>query len=267
MKRVTLVTLVFLMSVSLVYGAQGGVKKRKALPHEYGMVVLNNHAYQAGMPPVTFDHWLHRQHYTCRLCHVDIGFGMIAGTTNLRAIDNKKGFFCGTCHNGRYMLHNKVVFSACDPDYVPGSTNMENCYKCHTTGSNPAREAAFHLLSGRMPSEKFGNGINWELAETSGRIKLNDRIAGVSTTSDMLIEPDFTIKSKSHGMPDIIFSHAKHTVWNGCEVCHPDIFLGIKTGETKYTMIDLFQGRYCGACHDKVAFPQTDCKRCHAKPM
>ena len=99
-------------------------------------------------------------------------------------------------------------------------------------------------------------------------IKLIDYLEGVSTKKAKLkVQQDFAIKSKVEGMPDIIFSHNKHTVWSGCELCHPDIFMGIKKGTTKYSMVDLFEGRYCGVCHDKVAFPQTDCQRCHSTPV
>jgi c(7)-type cytochrome triheme protein len=118
-----------------------------------------------------------------------------------------------------------------------------------------------------MPKETFGNGINWEKAEVDGSIKLTDYLEGVSVKkAKFKIQQDFSIKPKTEGMPDIIFSHTKHTVWNGCELCHPDIFIGIKKGTTNYSMVELFEGKYCGACHDKVAFPLTDCQRCHSKP-
>ena len=34
-------------------------------------------------------------------------------------------------------------------------------------------------------------------------------------------------------MSEIIFSHKKHTVWNGCELCHPEIF-NIQKKTTKH---------------------------------
>ena len=57
---------------------------------------------------------------------------------------------------------------------------------------------------------------------------------------------DFELGAKVEGMPDIIFSHRKHTVWNGCELCHPEIFIGIKKGITEYSMVEIFDGKYCG---------------------
>jgi c(7)-type cytochrome triheme protein len=41
----------------------------------------------------------------------------------------------------------------------------------------------------------------------------------------------------------------------------------VKKGTTKYSMVDIFEGKYCGVCHVNVAFPMTDCQRCHAKPV
>ena len=81
------------------------------------------------------------------------------------------------------------------------------------------------------------------------------------------LEKDFALDAKLESMPAIIFSHKKHTVWNGCELCHPEIFLGVKKGSTKYSMEEIFEGRYCGVCHTNVAFPLLDCQRCHARPV
>ncbi|RME69400.1 MAG: hypothetical protein D6778_00550, partial [Nitrospirae bacterium] len=54
--------------------------------------------------------------------------------------------------------------------------------------------------------------------------------------------------------------------WNGCELCHPDIF-GVKKGATHYSMQDIFNGKFCGACHGKVAFALYDCRLCHTKDV
>jgi c(7)-type cytochrome triheme protein len=41
----------------------------------------------------------------------------------------------------------------------------------------------------------------------------------------------------------------------------------VKKGATKYSMVEIFDGKYCGACHMTVAFPLTDCGRCHTRPV
>lgn len=265
MKKLWCVMIVLMTAVSVAWAS--GTKKRRLPPYEFGSVTINNYSQQFGMPPVVFDHWLHRKEFTCRLCHVDIGFGMTAGSTRIRAVDNMKGYFCGTCHNGKVNSGKKRVFEACTKEYGRDDYNGR-CIKCHTLEKNAAKEEAFYRFADGMPKERFGNGINWEKAEEDGLIKPLDQLEGVSINKAKLkIQPDFALKAKVDGMPDIIFSHRKHTVWNGCELCHPDIFIGIKKGTSKYTMVELFEGKYCGVCHDKVAFPQTDCQRCHSKPV
>src|SRR6266542_3460335 len=54
-----------------------GMKPRDA--PEYGSVLLDRRASRAGVPPVTFDHWRHRARFSCRVCHVDVGFAMARG--------------------------------------------------------------------------------------------------------------------------------------------------------------------------------------------
>src|ERR1035437_2889652 len=100
MRRILIIVLALLIGTGVCWAAQG-MKKKKPLPYEFGSVSINNYSQQAGMPPAVFAHGVHRRYYPCRLCHVDIGFGMTAGSTKIRSTDNMKGYFCGTCHNGR----------------------------------------------------------------------------------------------------------------------------------------------------------------------
>ncbi len=265
MKKVFFVVCGLLVIAGLGWG-QTGVKKKRALPHEFGNVVIGMYSEKAGLAPVVFNHWLHRSIYTCRLCHVDIAFGMKAESTNIRASDNKKGFYCGTCHNGRMKYDNKPIFASCELSYM--QEDVKRCERCHSLGKNVAAEYDFYVVTKNYPKERFGNGIDWEMAEKDGHIKLIDTIEGVSVKrKPMAVQKDFTLNPKVAGMPDIIYSHTKHTVWCGCELCHPEIFVGVKKGLTKYSMADIYEGKYCGVCHIKVAFPLLDCQRCHTKPV
>ena len=110
--------------------------------------------------------------------------------------------------------------------------------------------------------------MDWEAAEAAKAIRPVDFVEGLSMRRPaMPVQKDFALSGKLQGIPDIIFSHAKHTVWIGCEGCHPEIFKGVKRGSTTYTMAEIFDGKYCGACHVSVAFPTLDCQRCHSKPV
>ena len=120
MKRIAIA--LFLIA-PLAFGQGTGVRKRRPLPNEFGNVVMNNFSEKNGMAPVVFSHWVHRAKYTCRLCHVDIGFAMEAGGTRIKESDNQKGFYCGACHNG------KTAFSA--EVRKAGAQDVKNCDRCH----------------------------------------------------------------------------------------------------------------------------------------
>ena len=255
-----IVALVIAVSVASVTLAQTtGVKKRRALPDEFGNVVMNNLSKNNDIAPVVFSHWLHRSLFTCRLCHVDIGFAMTANGTEIHEADNRRGYYCGACHNGR------VAFAA---ETTKANGDIErNCDRCHSLGKKVAKKYDFAVFTSELPKGRFGNNVDWEAAELSGRIHLVDTLPEISVRRKALDVPaDYNIEAKIHGLPQIVFSHKKHAVWNGCELCHPDIY-GVKAGETKYSMEDVFAGKFCGQCHGSVAFPATDCQRCHVNAV
>lgn len=259
-----LVLIVVLLTIAGMAMAGEGVKKRSKA-YEYGSVTIDNFSSKAGFGPVVFDHWVHRARYTCRLCHIDLGFNMKANGTGITATDNMKGVFCGTCHNGKSKYKDTVIFKSCTKEFAKSDT--KTCERCHQVGRNTKKQQTFVNFIQLLPKARFGNGVNWEKAEEMGMITLVDQLEGISIKMEPLpIQKDFAITSKIGGMPDIIFSHKKHTVMIGCEICHPDIFT-VKKGQTKYSMTEMFDGKYCGVCHDTVAFPQMDCQRCHSKPV
>lgn len=265
MKRTLCILLLLLIFAPLAF-AQVGVKKKRPLPYEYGRVVIKNYSEKAGIPPVVFDHWLHRAKFTCRLCHVDIGFGMKAETTEIKAADNIGGYYCGTCHNGRTTINGKKVFESCSKTL--GTADKTRCLRCHSLGQDIRPEYDFKTFTQNLPKERYGNGIDWEKAEHDKIINPINFIEGVSIKRKPLTaQKDFDLVPTIQGMPDIIFSHKKHTVWNGCELCHPEIFGLVKRNQIKFTMNENFGGKYCGACHMTVAFPLIDCQRCHSKPV
>jgi c(7)-type cytochrome triheme protein len=68
----------------------------------------------------------------------------------------------------------------------------------------------------------------------------------------------------------VVFEHKVHTMDAGldCESCHDDLF-EMETGAAEenedFTMVSLYEGGYCGACHDgETAFASdTRCTACH----
>ena len=142
------------------------------------------------------------------------------------------------------------------------------CDRCHSLGKKVAREYEFSAFAQKMPNAAFGNRINWEEAEAKGLIKLVDFLEGVSIQRPSLkAQKDFSVEVKASWIGEVIFSHKKHAVWNGCEVCHPEIFPSVQKGTVKFSMFEIAEGQYCGVCHDKVAFSLLECQRCHTKPV
>ena len=237
-----------------------------AAAEQYGRVILDGFTRKAGVPPVTFDHWRHRARFTCRLCHVDVGFSMAAGATRISASTNRARFHCGACHNGRTAYKGKAVFGSCST--TRNVDEADTCRRCHGR-PDPARQLReFNAFAEGMPRRAVGGSIDWEEAETQGRIRPVDHVEGVSIRRPALkMDKEISIESRGTWMSDVLFSHKKHAIWNGCEVCHPEIFPSTKHGTVKYTMMEISAGGYCGVCHQKVAFPIADCERCHVKPV
>ncbi|MCF6180036.1 MAG: hypothetical protein L3J63_11710 [Geopsychrobacter sp.] len=265
MKSIVLTVVLLLCANSLLFAA-GGVKKKRPRAYDYGQVIIDNFSTSSGLSPVTFDHWTHRSKYTCRLCHVDIAFEMQAGATEITAADNMQDYYCGTCHNGKTRYQNQLIFAACD--LTQKKSAAARCQRCHLPAKDPQRKRDFYAFIKGLPAERFGNKINWDKAETAGLIKPIDYLEGVSVKQESLpVQDDFALQAKVKGMPNIIFSHKKHVDWNGCETCHPEIFVGVKRGSTTYSMIDIFNRKYCGVCHGSVAFPLRGCQRCHTEKV
>jgi c(7)-type cytochrome triheme protein len=253
-----------LVVVGAILFLAGTARAADKAPAEYGKVVISSASGKATLAPVIFDHWMHRAKYTCRLCHVDIAFAMKADGTGITAADNRKGVYCGVCHNGKMRDGGKAVFAACSED----RSDMKRCERCHAQGTAVNRDAEFAALTAKFPKDKFGNGVNWEKAAEDGVIQPVDYLEGVSIKRpEQPVLKDFSIQPKEAGKGEIIFSHKKHVLWNGCEVCHPELFMGRKRGATKYSMKEIEQGKFCGVCHTTVAFPLEDCARCHSQPV
>jgi len=260
MKFKVVALIVFAVALSTLGSAQTfGVKKRTPKPDEYGTVVMSNYAARVDSDPVVFPHWLHRAKYTCRLCHVDLGFAMTARETMVSEQDNRNGLYCGACHNGT------EAFAAEEPG--EDGEMIQHCDRCHSEGKDVELKHDFYAFVKDLPRARFGNRVDWMKAEDDGQIVLKDYLEGISIErADLMIQDDKQLHAKVVGMPNILFSHQKHTVWSGCELCHPQIF-GIRKRAQVYDMQEIFEGRYCGACHGTVAFPNTDCRLCHTEDV
>ena len=114
-----------------------------------------------------------------------------------------------------------------------------------------------------LPKSGDGNKVDWVAALNEGSIApwvdLEDPSAEMFTM-DLVI-----VREVKGSMPDVVFPHLQHTQWLDCTNCHDDIFTPEK-GSNQISMAAILLGQKCGVCHGTVAFPVTDCRRCHAKP-
>ena len=63
----------------------------------------------------------------------------------------------------------------------------------------------------------------------------------------------------------VVFPHWLHRTQFVCKVCHLDLGFKMKSGANDIKMGDMFEGKWCGACHNgTVAFAATECDRCHS---
>lgn len=113
-----------------------------------------------------------------------------------------------------------------------------------------------------LPGDGSGNQVNWVKALDSGNIK--PRISIRSNTQVEVLDLNVLLR-KTDEMGMVNFPHKQHTEWLVCSNCHEKIFKS-KAGATKFGMFDILNGEYCGRCHGAVAFPLTECNRCHNVP-
>lgn len=119
-------------------------------------------------------------------------------------------------------------------------------------------------LSGAgLPKDKYGL-VDW--AKLVRENIINPKHSLDQTEDEMPpLQMDVLIPAKGDFVNDVIYPHEMHTFWLKCEVCHPQIFVPAK-GNNAMSMSEIANGQWCGRCHGKVAFPLTDCNKCHSSP-
>lgn len=113
-----------------------------------------------------------------------------------------------------------------------------------------------------LPKDNYGF-VDWMQAIREGVINPRESLNPSNAPNNAIeFDKDVVIKSKMDFMPDVLFPHSAHNAWLKCSVCHPKIFK-MQAGANDISMVGIWKGKFCGRCHDRVAFPTRNCFKCH----
>lgn len=115
---------------------------------------------------------------------------------------------------------------------------------------------------GSLPPDTAGNQVRWMQALDQNHIQPRTNIQPETRVN--LRTTEILLKNTGE-MPMVRFPHRQHTAWLDCTNCHDQLF-GQVAGATRINMFLILQGEKCGLCHGAVAFPLTECVRCHSVP-
>jgi c(7)-type cytochrome triheme protein len=119
-------------------------------------------------------------------------------------------------------------------------------------------KAAFETL----PKAKSGNRVDWVKALEEGAI--NPRYDRLDPDAAPVVMDLNIVREVKGSMPNVVYPHKQHTEWLDCSNCHPAIFIPQK-GANQISMASILLGQKCGVCHGKVAFPVSECRKCHSQ--
>ena len=113
-----------------------------------------------------------------------------------------------------------------------------------------------------LPKAKSGNRVDWVKALQDGGI--NPRYDRLDPDAAPVVMDLNIVREVKGSMPNVVYPHKQHTEWLDCSNCHPAIFIPQK-GANQISMASILLGQKCGVCHGKVAFPVSECRKCHSQ--
>ena len=152
---------------------------------------------------------------------------------------------------------NRLMKPATELNLPPSRDGIHDPDSEGTHMLQPPREA-FELLS----KGKSGNRVDW--VKSLENDEISPRFDRLSDEVKPIIMDLNIIREVKGSMPDVVYPHKQHTEWLDCSNCHPAIFTPQK-GANQISMAAILLGQKCGVCHGKVAFPVSECRRCHSK--
>ena len=112
----------------------------------------------------------------------------------------------------------------------------------------------------KLPPDTAGNRVRWMRALDDGVIRPR---SAVHPDTQVNLRTTEVLMRRTGEMNMVRFPHREHTAWLDCSNCHDQLFER-RAGATKVNMFLILSGEKCGVCHGAVAFPLTECARCHS---
>ncbi len=111
-----------------------------------------------------------------------------------------------------------------------------------------------------LPRDTAGNKVDWVRALDTDAIDPRESLD--DDTALEVLDTEIVMRDTST-LNWVLFPHRPHTQWLACENCHESPFVA-RAGANPINMGKILDGEYCGVCHGAVAFPLTECNRCHS---
>ncbi|MGO9378579.1 MAG: c(7)-type cytochrome triheme domain-containing protein [Dissulfurispiraceae bacterium] len=176
-----------------------------------------------------------------------ITFGTGESAVNYEHVVHVAVFGCNTCHMAGYSPTNWLLATPKNVGQVDGSKSSTALFPMQRDGvkitfaDHTAGKFCFSCHNGEK-SFAYTNCTNCHLK---------------------VPVPKAPIVYKPVGAAPVTFSHQFHTQFFECTKCHTSIW-PMKKGAKKMTMDPMYEGKFCGVCHnDKEAFATTTCDKCH----
>ena len=153
---------------------------------------------------------------------------------------------------------NRLMRPAAERNAPPDKDGIHDPDSYGTVMLQPPRDAFATL-----PKSTSGNYVNWSRAIEDQQI--DPRYAIDNPDANPIVLDLNIVREVKGSMPNVVYPHKAHTEWLDCVNCHPAIFIPQK-GANQISMASIIMGEKCGVCHGKVAFPVSECRRCHSQP-
>lgn len=238
-------------------------KRWMSVGHEFRLLDgVNNPAYrqQQGMRDILMDELEgevdpnHKKHIDAGLSCMDCHHRMVHGGEYRAAVDLDN---CLNCHNerGGEISMSPIVFGQSD-SAVEFSHDFHNmmfdCNTCHT-GLFPMKAGdseitfADHSSNNTCYACHNGQAASYDCKSCHGQTPI----------------PQEPITYTMDGIGPVDFNHSFHGAVFSCNDCHDEPW-PMEAHATPMTMNEMYQGKYCGSCHDgQAAFSATSCAQCH----